>query len=177
MYQNRSQDKVHVMIDIETLDVAPTAVILSIGACTIEEGPENTFYGEYDPDTQYERTRSQSTIDWWDKQSIPMPRSDIHLKDGLLKLRGWFSSLRAEPIVWCKGTDFDTIILTHAYKQHNLSVPWHYSSVRDFRTLKKLFPSYSYPKNPRPHHALADAKHQAEELKGIMRANPNLTLA
>lgn len=177
MYQNRSQDKVYVMIDIETLDVESTAVILSIGACTIEDRPENTFYGEYDPETQYERTKSQSTIDWWAKQSIPRPGSDIYLHEGLRELARWFSSLRADPIVWCKGTDFDTAILTHAYKQYHLSIPWHYNSVRDFRTLKKLFPAYSYPKNPQPHHALADAKHQAEELKGIMRANLNLTLA
>lgn len=172
-----SQDKVHVMVDIETMDTERTAVILSIGACTIEPWYPTEFYGECNPDTQFERTKSQSTMDWWNKQAIPIPGGPIHLATILTEFSYWLSSLRAEPIVWCKGTDFDAAILTHAFNQYHMSVPWKYSAVRDFRTLKKLFPYYSYPTNPNAHNALADAKHQAEELKAIFKANPNLTMA
>lgn len=176
-----SQDKVHVMIDIETLDVIPSAVILSIGATVITDrfDEENFFYKECDPETQFERSISQSTKEWWIKQNIPIPGVDckISLNIVLMDLSLWISTLRAEPIIWCKGTDFDTAILSNAYAQYKFPLPWKYNAVRDFRTVKKLFPHYSYPVNPNAHHALSDAKHQAEELKGILKANPNLTLA
>jgi hypothetical protein len=40
-----SSDKVHIMVDIETFDVIPSATILSIGACTMP-GAQLTFYRE-----------------------------------------------------------------------------------------------------------------------------------
>lgn len=174
-----SVDKVHVMVDIETLDVIPSAVILSMGAAVITDSlTPMTFYIELDANDQYERTKSQSTIDWWSKQIDGlMPKGETNIAAGLLKFSTWISSLRADPIIWCKGTDFDTAILSHAYNQYKLTVPWKYNSVRDFRTVKKLFPSYNFPANPHAHDALADAKHQAEELKAILKANPNLTLS
>lgn len=175
-----SQDKIHVMVDIETLGVIPSAVILSIGAITIVNSPvpEWNFYQELDTDTQFERTKSQSTIDWWAKQPEGlMPKGSTDIRKALSNFHEFFSHLRAEPIVWCKGTDCDIAILTHAFTQYHMPVPWKYDAVRDFRTLKKLFPHYSYPANPNAHNALADAKHQAEELKAIFKANPNLTMA
>ena len=173
-----SVDKVYVMVDIETLDVVPSAVILSIGACVIQDIVDTTFYVELHTDTQYERTRSESTIDWWAKQKEGlMPQGTTPIVDALQSFSRWLSALRAEPIIWCKGTDFDTAILSHAYLQYHIPLPWKYNSIRDFRTVKKLFPHYQFPANPNAHNALADAKHQAEELRAILKANPNLTLA
>lgn len=171
-----SVDKVHVMVDIETLDVIPSAQILSIGATTLDPDYPTTFYTELDVSTQFERTRSQGTIEWWSTQPIPMPQGMTFIQDALEGFSKFLSALRPEPIIWCKGTDFDTAILSHAYAQHKLTLPWKYNSVRDFRTVKKLFPHYNFPANPNAHHALADAKHQAEELRAILKANPNLTL-
>lgn len=172
-----SVDKVHVMVDIETLDTTPTAVILSIGACTIVPWFPTEFYEELDVNTQYERTKSESTIAWWATQTMPMPQGTTPIKDALQSFGRWISSLRAEPIIWCKGTDFDTAILAHAYAQHKIPLPWKYNAVRDFRTVKKLFPHYQFPANPQAHNALQDALHQTEELKAILKANPNLSLA
>lgn len=172
-----SVDKVHVMVDIETLDTTPTAVILSIGAITLDPDYPVTFYAELDVSTQFERTRSEGTIEWWSKQPIAVPQGTTYIQDALADFKKYLSALRAEPIIWCKGTDFDTAILSHAYAQHKLLLPWKYNSVRDFRTVQRLFPHYNFPANPNAHHALADAKHQAEELRAILQANPNLTLS
>lgn len=160
-----SSEKVNVMVDIETLDVKSTAVILSIGACTIEVFTEAiTFYEEIDPSSQPTRTQSQATIDWWKTQS-GYPGGGIRsLQAVLTSFSRYLSSLRAEPIIWCKGTDFDTAILSHAFAERGMEVPWKYNAVRDFRTVKKLLPVSAGP-NPNPHNALADALHQSAELR------------
>lgn len=169
-----SSDKVHVMVDIETLDTTPSAVILSLGAVTMHREDQQTFYGEYNPDTQYERTQSQSTIDWWSQQPIRRPESPINIYTGLEEFSYWLHSLRAEPIIWCKGTDFDTAMLAHAYAQYKVPVPWKHNNIRDMRTLKKCHPQLNYLANPVPHHALQDAINQATHLNQIFAYNQYL---
>jgi exodeoxyribonuclease VIII len=169
-----SSDKVHIMVDIETLDTNLSAVILSIGAVTMHREDQQTFYGEYNPDTQSGRTQSQSTLAWWAQQTIQQPKGVINLYTGLEEFSYWLHSLRAEPIIWCKGTDFDTVILSNAYQQYKLPVPWKYNNVRDMRTLKKLHPQLNYLTNPVPHHALQDAINQATHLAQIFAYNQYL---
>lgn len=161
-----SQDKVNVMVDIETLDVEETAVILSIGATTIESlgAAPFLFYKEIAVDGQFARTQSIETLEWWKTQSNYPGGGVDSLPEILREFSNFLRSLRADPIIWCKGTDFDTKILAHAFKQAKLDVPWKYNHVRDFRTVKKLFPVKS-PPNTNFHNALGDAVHQALELK------------
>lgn len=165
-----SSSKINVMVDIETLDVLSSAVILSIGACTIEPFTTAlTFYEEIDYNDQVTRTRSDATIEWWKSQEYFPDKGIRNLRTVLTSFSSFLESLEAEPIIWCKGTDFDTAILAHAYKSFDMEVPWKYHAVRDFRTVKKLFPVIVAP-NPTPHNALADALHQAAELTAIQRA-------
>jgi hypothetical protein len=173
-----SQDKVHIMVDIETLDTENTAVILSIGACGIQ--PNNLhriFYEELNPETQENRTVSLSTQQWWKDQAskgISMPSGKTHIKDALNRFAGWIEKCEGTPIIWCKGTDFDVKILTDAFKQYTIPVPWKYNDVRDARTLLKLHPQITYPTNPVPHHALQDALYQARYLTTIFAYNDRL---
>jgi inhibitor of KinA sporulation pathway (predicted exonuclease) len=153
------------MIDIETLDVTPSAVILSIGAVPIND-PSNSFYMELDRNTQWLRTASKSTQEWWDKQGN-MPKGHVHIETALLQLTAWLKSLGAEPIIWCKGTDFDIAILTHAYRWLNLPTPWKYSNVRDCRTLYKLA---GFSPDKANHNALDDARNQAKDLLTSLEA-------
>lgn len=166
-----SSSKINVMVDIETLDTERTAAILSIGACTMAPFTDTlTFYEEIMAVGQEARTQSQSTLDWWKTQSNYPDGGIRNLPAVLTSFSRYISSLRAEPIIWCKGTEFDTAILSHAYKQLGMEVPWKYSAVRDFRTMKKLFPcSPPYPANPTAHHALADALHQSAELREMTK--------
>lgn len=159
--------EVHVMVDLETLDVQPSATILSIGACVISHLPQpERFYVEVDVDTQYMRTRSQSTMDWWAQQKTPMPIGTIPLHSALTSFEQWLQSLNATPIIWCKGTDFDISILNHAYRSLYIPVPWKYSNVRDLRTVFKLAnhkPAYEVQ-----HIAVQDALCQAEDLLAVL---------
>ena len=170
-----SSDKVHVMVDIETYDIERTAKIASIGAVTMRREEQQTFYGEYSPDGQYGRTKSESTLDWWSKQPIPIPFSEVYLETGLRDFSAWLSALGGDPIIWCKGTDFDTAILAHAFTSYGYPVPWKYNNVRDMRTLKKLHPQIPYHENPQPHNALWDAINQAQHVDQIFAFNHQLT--
>lgn len=170
------QNNVHVMVDIETYDVKPSAIILSIGACVITD-IAMTFYKELDTTTQYQRTVSSATKDWWSKQPMPIPIGTLDLHSGLLQFQQWLDSLAqyftAEPIIWCKGTDFDTAILIHAYQSLYLPVPWMYNNVRDCRTIYKVCGFTARKAN---HNALHDAQWQAEDLMICLNDN-NLRLA
>lgn len=163
-------DQIHVMIDIEAYDIVPSAVILSIGAVEIVGDVANDsrqkFYVELDPTTQFERTVSLATKQWWAAQAIPVPIGNMHLREGLEKLTDFLMSFRKTPIIWCKGTDFDTAILSHAYNQMRLSIPWKYSNVRDCRTLFKI-DRVPQDKN-NSHNALDDAINQANHLLDVM---------
>ena len=169
-----SSDKVHVMVDIETYDTERTAMIASIGAITMHRADQAMFYGEYNTDGQYGRTKGEATLAWWKEQSIPIPFSGVYLEEGLRNFSKYLADLRAEPIIWCKGTDFDTAILAHAYAQYGYPVPWKYNNIRDMRTLKKCHPQLHYIQNPNPHHALQDAINQANHLNQIFAYNQYL---
>ena len=149
----------HFMIDIETYDTSPSAVILSIGAENILG--VNTFYCEVDPNTQHERTVSQDTKNWWAQQGNPPIHGFMQLVEVLAELSNWIKALSNEPVIWCKGTDFDVTILAHAYKSFGMEVPWKYNNVRDCRTIFKLC---NAPKVAATHNALEDAQAQSDEL-------------
>lgn len=173
-----SQDKVHLMVDIESEDVEPSAVILSIGGCTIREiDTSKYFYSELDTNTQFGRTKSPFTLEWWKTQVAKggyKPDGKVYIKDALEQFSDWIKSFNARPIIWCKGTDFDVKILDDAYKMEKLEVPWAYNDVRDFRTLKKLHPQLTFPENQFAHHALEDALYQARCLNTIFAYNDRL---
>lgn len=154
-----------VMVDIETLGLQPSSVILSIGAVVFDSHMLGDFYVEL-KHNQPGRTCDLETINWWNQQTIPIPNGTDSLYSGLDKFRSWVNQIKAssELEIWANGTDFDITILTHAVRQlDDFPVPWKYNAVRDYRTLYKLFPEVKRPEmdSSKKHNALEDAKHQA----------------
>lgn len=171
-----SSDKIHLMVDIESEDTEPSAVILSIGASDIKN-PENCFYLELDTHTQFGRTKSEKTVDWWNAQvakGVYKPNGRVEISDALTQFSAYIKAFGKRPIIWCKGTDFDVKILVDAYSMERVELPWKYNDVRDFRTLLKLHPQLQLPTNPHPHHALEDALYQAHCLTTIFAYNTTL---
>ena len=166
-----SNEAVHIMVDLETWDTTASAVILSIGACIIGADPKrfDTLYLELSTYTQYMRTKSVSAMEWWEQQGNCPCNGRTSLVDALYHLRDYLARITVRPIIWCKGTDFDVSILTHAYGQMGVPTPWKYNDVRDFRTVKKMFGESMVTtiSNPKPHDALEDAVFQAQQLYSI----------
>lgn len=154
------------MVDIETLDTEQSAVILSIGACRFIGS--DRFYEELDYKDQPGRTISPETLDFWLTIGNAPVKGKVKLKEALVKFK---SFLPPNPVIWCKGTDFDTMILANAYKGAGLLVPWKYNATRDMRTLLKEFPILedSVPPNLNPHNALMDALYQASQVTEIFK--------
>jgi len=165
---NPSKEPVHFMVDIETLDTIPSAVILSVGACIICAAPElgPIFNYRVAVQSQSARTQSLNTVLWWREQGNCPDDGIIPLYSVLDIFSGYLREQTERPIIWCKGTDFDTAILAHAYTRVGQPIPWKYNDVRDFRTVKKLFGNQLVvtAQNPNPHDALSDAIFQAQQL-------------
>lgn len=168
------------MIDLETLDVLPTATVLTIGAVKFDpfgddigEPAMTKFYVKVDVDScdRLGCTVSPQTLDWWSRQSQaaqdeafdPKDRIDIHTALDQLYKFCWGAKR-----VWSHGAGFDVIILENLYRKVGKAVPWQFWEVRDTRT---IFDIGIDPKRPPvlKHHALEDAWNQAVGVQNVFR--------
>lgn len=181
----------HVIIDNETLDVTPSAVLLTIGAVAVEiSGCKAIILGswyrrlDFTPGSQPDRTESDATLAWWKSGNTSVgatihafsdvgkrrhPRLPLWL--AMHSLQAWLS-LNPYPI-WGNGSDFDNAQLQHAFNQHGLRWPYHRN--RCLRSLKGLaldmYPGTqlpAFPANKIKHHALHDAEHEADVLATLI---------
>lgn len=158
----------HCMVDLETYDSRPTAQIISIGACMFDkEGIESKFYIVVDQKSSEAAglTSSQSTVDWWSKQSaeariiLADETPKVSLTDGLTAFGRWFLAAGGK-FMWGNGADFDNAILAVAYDKCDIDLPWRYSNNRCFRTIKNG--KYITARKGTYHNALDDAITQAQ---------------
>ena len=168
-----------IMIDLETLDVLPTATILSIGAVRFDpfgddvNNPACTkFYTRVDVDScdRLGATVSQSTLDWWANQSKEAQEAAFD-PEGRLDIEEAFARLYkfcwGAKRVWANGSCFDIIICEHVFRKIGKAIPWSFWEIRDVRT------AFDLGINPhRPpvtaHHALEDAWNQAVGVQNVM---------
>ena len=166
----------HIMVDLETLDIRPTAIILSIGACLVnwDKGePTDPFYRVVEVASCQEvgLTESASTRKWWDGQSeearkvftdpgVPLVRA---LSDFATYVRMFGSSTVK---VWGCGSDFDNVILINAYGALGSQAPWRFYNNRCYRTMRDSHSDkLAIPDREGTYHnALDDAMHQARIL-------------
>lgn len=176
----------HIMLDIETLDTKPSAVVISIGAvafnpATDDKGEE--FYYEFaDLAIQQTmgRTLSADTVGWWMQQDalarqVFSPRA----KDDLMRLATVdvlvkFSEFIGrngdkDAYIWGNGADFDNIIVGSLYESFGFKKPWSYSRNRCYRTMKDLAPKTKAVRVGTHHNALDDALTQAQHLQDILK--------
>ncbi len=168
------------MIDMETLDVLPSASILTIGAVKfdpfgddVKEPNCEKFYVKVDLDScdRLGRTVSQSTLDWWSKQSKEAqeeafsPDGRVDIVDAMNQLYKFCWGAKR---VWSHGAGFDIIICENIMRQIGKAIPWSFWEVRDTRT---LFDIGIDPHRPPvlKHHALEDAWNQAVGVQNVFK--------
>ncbi|CAJ0999052.1 hypothetical protein SODG_002738 [Sodalis praecaptivus] len=175
----------HLMIDIETLGVRASAPLAAIGAVFFEPSTGElgeAFYARVDPRSD-EAAGARAEVDtalWWlcqDAQAraelIIDPR--LSASDALNALLSYIKvsqmpAGRKHLNIWCKGGSFDVVILSAAFERHGLPIPWHFWRVRDMRTLQCLAQATGYCSPARQtlkHHALDDARYQAQVVAEI----------
>lgn len=165
-----------VMVDIETLDTRPSAVILSIGAVhfDIEEPYKlgEVFHVHIDIDSclDHGRTVSGSTVLWWlgqeeDARNRLSDAKRVSLPVALDQLGAFIS---AKDRVWGNGAAFDNSVLSDAYRTVGQQQPWRFWNDMCYRTLKNLYKDVPKPSfDGVAHDALDDARNQALHLQLI----------
>lgn len=167
-----------VMIDLETLDVTPTASILTIGAVRFDpfgddvNDPQcDSFYVRVDQDScdRLGLTISQSTIEWWAQQE-QAAQDEAFSPDGRIPITDAMNQLYkfcwGAKRVWSHGAGFDVPICEHIFRKIGKAVPWSFWEVRCTRT---LFDIGINPHRPPvlKHHALEDAWNQAVGVQNV----------
>ena len=178
MSRNKPVTKLAV-VDIETLDKTPSAVIFAIGCVIVDiEQLEitNEFYTVINPN-QKGRTAGNGTPEWWLKQSLETPEafeqlqaaygSNKTLKAALYEFGAFLTEeFNGSPInMFGNGPEFDNVVLTNAFEWAGLKTPWPYWGNQSIRT-SNLLAQLAGHKIEREfvgikHHALDDAYHEA----------------
>lgn len=165
-----------VMVDIETLGGKPGSVVASIGAVYFgDDGLGHEFYRVVDVlDSLLAGLRvDDDTLAWWRGQSTEA-KAALRAQDARRSLDealqdfSRFMDQHSGPEwtrVWAKGPDFDLVLLQAAYEAAGQKIPWKYRNARDVRTVLGLvdISSVVIP-HAGKHHALADARFQAQQV-------------
>ena len=177
----------HLMVDLETMGNKPGAPIVSVGAIFFDPNSGTTGAEHYqvidlESSMSFGAKPDASTILWWLKQS-PEARSAIVVDDtvGLVEALEQLLDFIAENAangsknvqLWGNGSSFDCSLLEAAFELADTPFPIPHWNYRDVRTVVELGKAvglncrYDIPFEGDPHHALADARHQAKYVSAI----------
>lgn len=183
-------NKLHIMLDLETLGVKLLAPIVQIGAaCAVEDSTTGAW--EVKPILHFNetialdealerRTPCASTLLWWMKQKESV-RDSVLQKDGVtveqaLHLFAAFIetamklTASGEVYVWGNGASTDNAWLIGLYEQYGFDVPWKHWGNMCYRTAKNMNRHVPKPEMPEhlQHIAVQDAISQLNHLVAIM---------
>lgn len=170
---------IHGMIDLETLDVIPSATVLTLGAVKFnpfdDSEPHSELYLKINIDDQDKlgRSVSDSTIKWWSEQDSNImeeafdQEGSVTVEEALKQLNKWVVGVDE---IWAQGYGFDITMLEDMYRNIGKPIPWQFWQISDSRTITKRM-----PQDPRKsmqtdlHNALADAYFQAKAVQIIFK--------
>lgn len=157
----------NIMVDLETLDTAPTALVLSVGLVAFDDKAVlDKLYLTIDIQDQINlgRTISADTLKWWMKQSPEARRvfseSGSNLMDSVDFIARFFENY-PKSLLWSNGANFDAVILDDMFRMVGVPVPWKYWDVRCFRTFCDGIGRKLSVRRGTHHNALDDAESQA----------------
>lgn len=181
-------DRTNLMIDIETLDTAGSAIVVSIGAVPFSAAPQKEERGhEWFCSVRGQRakgrTSSYRTVAFWKNQPESVTRDyALEAKNvyGPASIKDIHEELltilkQVDGYIYCKGLDFDIPILESLFATYKLSNPFAYRfrSLRCWRTLEWAWlaalpldkqKSYKSLCKPAVHGANMDCKIQIDNL-------------
>jgi hypothetical protein len=162
----------HIMIDLETMGNYAGCAIVSIGAVQfdpIQKKMGAEFYVTVDLQSCLDAGLrvDAETVYWWIGQSEAARKEicqkGLSLHYALASLSTFIHTYELK-YVWSHGSCFDIPILGYCYKITKNDLPWDFRKVRDTRTILDLSGDIIFQDKVSKHHALADAKAQAEAM-------------
>ena len=179
----------HLMVDFETLDTAPSAIVVSLGAAIFKrDGVLGSFYRVLNIDEQIElgRTMSADTLRWWFTQSKEA-QSPFHapvnekvsllscIKDLMLFCEKHLQEDNnnwAGINIWGNGACFDPPILDSMFRDLGMEIPYKFWNIACYRTFEKLTKCKALVERQGTHHnAEDDAIYQAETMIAYFNRN------
>jgi hypothetical protein len=182
----------NIMVDLEALDSAHSATIISIGMVyfdlgKMELGPE--LYIELDREALKEqlelgRSWSLATTQWWMQQSDSAREvwaskiGQVCNKEFIKQLKEYFEIFPEHGRnirVWGNGSTYDNICLQSYLRTFKARIPWNYKGDVCYRTIKTLFGHRAKLERIGTHHnGLDDAKTQAVHLMKMLKNIPGV---
>lgn len=164
----------HLMVDLETMAVSPSAVVLTLGAVIFNpygNGYSDKMYLRFNIDDQDKLGREidPSTLEWWAKQDPAVmeeafsENDRVPVVDAMDQFHKFAWGCDA---FWAHGSIFDIAILENMYRQLERTPPWNFWQIRDTRTLFDLGYPSDMPQNSK-HDALQDAIRQSVGVQNI----------
>ena len=137
------------MIDIETMDVLPSAAILSIGACIFDrygDGVLDSFSVNISLQSNQDegRTFGAGTLEWWLKQEKAAQEAlfegkVFNLRNAIAQFNVWLTNQEFKITnIWANDPDFDIVILTDAYRSIGALWPYQFWMNRSVRTVSEI---------------------------------------
>lgn len=163
------------VIDLETLDTSPTAVILQIGVCKFTDekiiGEPQSICLDTDEQLLLGRTVGTATREFWARQPKDIWDSVRNGSVDIVSAMDWLrSELDTVDEVWATAPTLDHGCVDCLCAQMSVEMPWKYYKVRDVRTLRSLFPRETeWPRSDLHHTAENDAKAAAEQVMFALR--------
>jgi len=171
----------HIVLDLETVSLAPNAAIVAVGAVEVllEEGVlGREFYLPVDRGSseRFGLHVDPDTVAWWEAQSEvardalkcgrPLDYALDMFTDFCRRVEG-NGTEKLE--MWGNGAAFDNVVLRSAYDAADICAPWGFRKDRCYRTLRALLPHVEFQNVGTHHNALDDAKAQGLHLIKLMR--------
>ncbi len=170
----------HLMIDIETLDTRPSAVVFQVGLLAFNDPlfgddgrvyEEKVYHLDILPQILRGRTISDDTVSFWMEQGVSSWARDVkHIVpvDFVFSEVARMMGEYGVGDVWSNSPSFDAVIMRSLAETQGAGI-FQFPSFRDdmdMRTVKRLMYSLGLmkdaPKSETTHHALQDCRDQKE---------------
>jgi len=185
---------VHFLLDWETLDTRPEAVVLSCNIMqfdpatdTAHEQLQLTFAAELiEEQLNAGRTVSSSTLEFWMVQGLKAREGlyegtrlypmHVALRELTKFVSGTMVTAQAEDArIWGNGADFDVAILNSLCKQFEVPSPFRYNSSRCARTVMAAYPDLKVrAPTGLAHHPYYDNLAMVQSLSAVYKVNQQL---
>lgn len=167
------------MIDVETLGIRPSSVILSVGLVVFHETlpiTDDLITLDLNWQLAFGRTVDADTQKWWATQSVEAQVSAFNTtsRSDARQLRNHIAVVMEHydiKEVWAHSPSFDLVLLKDYFDSmptKGAASPWDFRQERDTRTLFALaggkLGDFGTTRTGTAHNALEDARFQAKEV-------------
>lgn len=195
--------KVNSIVAVTDIETLGTRVNTKIASIAVVVGDILTgrilaeFYVVIDTEGQVDRSTTESTLAFWEKQAVESPKAYAELfgnttkkntlEQALVKLNtfldianGLLENQKRKINLFGNGPEFDNAIICDAMGDLGMTPNWHYTGDQSIRTavfFERLLTgndSKYITDMTHKHHALHDAKHEFDYLCAITRNLSNI---